>query len=89
MRRVAYQVVELNCGDTLVDTVDDLHCYGSGIDVLWVKAVTEPRYTSCDLVELDALFAAICLRVSGSRDEMVASLSANGGKEYDPLCYCA
>ena len=64
MRRVAYQIVELNCGDTLVDTVDDLHCYGSGIDVLWVKAITEPRYTSFDLVELDALLAAICMRVS-------------------------
>lgn len=54
-----YQVVELNGGDTLVDTSNDLHGDCSGIDVLGVKAITEPRDASCDLVELHALLAAI------------------------------
>jgi len=55
----AYQVVELDGSDTLVDTGNDLHGDCSGIDVLWVKAITEPRDTSCDLVELHTLLAAI------------------------------
>lgn len=55
-----YQVVELNGSHALVDTVDDLHGNGGRIDVLWVEAITEPRDTGCDLVELDALLAAIC-----------------------------
>lgn len=55
-----YQVVELNGSHTLVDAVDDLHGDGGRIDVLWVEAITESRDTGCDLVELDALLAAIC-----------------------------
>lgn len=38
-----------------------------------VEAITEPRNTSCDLVELDALLAAICEEgVSIGRDDGVA-----------------
>ena len=36
----AYQVVQLGGVDTLVDTRDDLHCDGSGVDMVWVEAVT-------------------------------------------------
>jgi len=54
-----YQVVELDGGNALVDTGNDLHGDCSGIDVLWIEAITKPRDTSCDLVELHALLAAI------------------------------
>lgn len=57
----AYQVIELDGVDTLVDTGDDLLGNGGSIDVLGIEAVTEPRNTRRDLVELDAFFASICL----------------------------
>ena len=57
--RVTYQVVQLNCGDTLVHARDDLHCDGSGIDMIRVKSVTQPRYSCGDLVELHAFLASI------------------------------
>ena len=60
---ITYQIVELDCGDTLVYAIDHLHGDGSRVDMLRVKAITEPRDTSCDLVELDAFLAAIwCTR---------------------------
>ncbi|KAH9808857.1 hypothetical protein Tdes44962_MAKER06276 [Teratosphaeria destructans] len=62
-----YQVVELDGGDTLVDTRDDLHGDGGRVDMLQVEAITEPRHTGGDLVELDALLAPICEDVSASR----------------------
>ena len=59
VKDATYQIVELDGGDTLVNTSNDLHGDRRGIDVLWVEAITEPRHTGCDLVELDALLAAI------------------------------
>lgn len=57
--RVTYQVVQLDGGDTLIYAIDHFHGDGCGVDMLRVEAVTEPRHTSCDLVELNTLFAAI------------------------------
>lgn len=56
---VTYQVVELDCGDTLVYTRNDLHCDGGGVDMVWVEPVTQPRHAGCDFVELHAFFASI------------------------------
>lgn len=58
--RVTYQVVELDCGDTLVHARDDLHCNGSRVDMVRIEPVTQPRHAGCDLVELHAFFASIC-----------------------------
>jgi hypothetical protein len=33
---------------------------GGSIDVLRVKAITKPRHTGRDLVELHAFFASVC-----------------------------
>lgn len=58
--RCPYQVIELNGVDTLVDTRDDFLGNGGSIDVLRVQAVTQPRHTGSDLVELHAFFASVC-----------------------------
>lgn len=55
----AYQVIQLDRVNTLVDTRDDLLGDGSGIDVLRVEAVTKPRHTGSDLIELHAFFASV------------------------------
>jgi len=54
-----YQVVELDGGNTLVDTGDDLHGDSGGVDMVRVKAVTQPRDTGSDLVECNTLLAPI------------------------------
>lgn len=55
----SYQVVQLNRVDTLVDTRDNLLGDSGSIDVLRVQAVTKPRHTGSDLVELHAFFASV------------------------------
>lgn len=57
---MTYQVVQLNCGDTLVHARDDLHCDGSRVNMVRIEPVTQPRHAGCDLVELHAFFASIC-----------------------------
>lgn len=57
--KTTYQIVQLDGAHTLVDTRDNLLCDGSSIDVLGVEAVTQPRDTGSDLVELNAFFASI------------------------------
>jgi hypothetical protein len=47
----------------MVDTRDDLLCDLCGVDMLRVKAITQSRNTSCDLIELNALLASICMYV--------------------------
>jgi hypothetical protein len=54
-----YQVVELDGGNTLVDARNDLHGDGSGVDMVGVEAVTQPRDTGSDLVECNTLLAPI------------------------------
>ena len=54
-----YQIVELDGGNTLVDTRDDLHGDSGGVDMVRVKAVTQPRDTGSDLVECNTLLAPI------------------------------
>lgn len=54
-----YEIVQLDSCDTTVDTRDDLLGNGNRVNVVHVKAVTEPRDTGGDLVELDALLASI------------------------------
>jgi hypothetical protein len=53
------QVIQLDCVDALVDTGNDLHGNSSSVDMVGVEAVTQPRDTSCDLVELDTLLASV------------------------------
>lgn len=55
-----YQVIQLDGVDTLVDTRDDLLGDSSSIDMFRVEAVTQPRHTGSDLVELHAFFASVC-----------------------------
>lgn len=55
-----YQVIQLNGANTLVNTRDDLLGDGCSINVLGVKAITEPRDTCGNLVELHAFLASIC-----------------------------
>jgi hypothetical protein len=54
----------------LVDTRDNLLSDGCGIDVLSVEAITQTRDTSCDLVELDTLLAAIYAGISRDLDKL-------------------
>jgi hypothetical protein len=54
------EIVELDCGHTLVDTGYDLLSDSRGIYVLWIEAITQSGDTCCDLVELYAFFASIC-----------------------------
>jgi hypothetical protein len=53
------QVVQLHGRNALVDTRDDLLGDGNGIDMIWVEAIAQAGNASGDLVELDALPAAI------------------------------
>lgn len=54
-----YQVVELDCGNPLVNTGDDSLCDGSGINMFGVKAIAQSRDASSDLIELHTLLAAV------------------------------
>jgi len=66
---VTYQVIKLDCGDTLVDAGDDLHCDSSRVDMVRIEPVTQPRHAGCDFVELHAFFAPIwCRTVSHGND---------------------
>lgn len=56
----AYQIVQLNCGNSFVDTRYDLLGDGGGIDMIWVQAIAQTGNACCDLVELDSLFAVVC-----------------------------
>ena len=58
----SYQVVELDRGNTLVDTRDDFLCDSCGVDMFRIESVTQPRDAGCDLVELNAFFASIWRR---------------------------
>lgn len=60
MHKSTYEIVKLDCGHTTVDTRNDLLGDGDGVDMLRVEAVTQPRDTGSDLVELNALLASIC-----------------------------
>lgn len=57
-----HEVVELDRGNTLVDTRDDLLRYGRRVDVIAIEAVTQSGHTCCDLVELYAFFATITFK---------------------------
>jgi hypothetical protein len=59
-----YQVVQLDCGDTLVHARNDFLGDSSGVNVIRVQAITQPGDTGCDLVELHAFFASIYMSVS-------------------------
>jgi hypothetical protein len=48
-RSGTYQVVELDCGYTLVYTRDDFHCDGSRVDMFGIQSIAQPRDTGCDL----------------------------------------
>jgi hypothetical protein len=61
---VTYQVVQLDGVDTLVDTRDDLLRDSSSINVIRVEAITKPRHTGSDLVELHAFFASVCEKIA-------------------------
>jgi hypothetical protein len=63
-RGYTYQIIKLYSGDALVHTRDDLLGDGSSIDVIRVEAITQPRNTSCDLIELDTLLASIWSKMS-------------------------
>ena len=54
-----YKVVQLNGGDALVNTRDDLLRNSSSVDMVGVQAITQARNASCDLVELYALLAIV------------------------------
>lgn len=58
-----HEIVELDSCHTSVDTGDDLLGDGDRINMLSVEAVTQPRDTSSDLVELNALLAPIYISV--------------------------
>lgn len=61
---LAYQIVKLDSGHTLIDTRDDLLCDCSCVDMFRIKSVTQPRHAGCDLVELHSLLASIYESVS-------------------------
>lgn len=62
--RRTYQVVELNGRYAVVDTRDDLHGDGGGVDMVGVEPVTQSRHSCRDLVELHAFLASIWVAVS-------------------------
>lgn len=78
----SYQIVELDGGNTLVDTRDDLHGDGGGVDMVRVKAVTQPRDTGSDLVKCNTLLAPIWYAlVHACRDVLLTqSFCCPGGK---------
>lgn len=55
----AYQIVQLNGGDALVDARNNLLRDGSSIDVFCVQAIAQAGNTCSDLVELYPLFAIV------------------------------
>lgn len=57
---LTHQIIELNGGDTTIDTRDNLLGDGDGIDMVHVQTVTQSGNTGRDLVELNTLLAAIC-----------------------------
>lgn len=89
--RGSYQVVQLDGVNTLIDTRDDLHCDSRGVDMVRIEAVTQPRHSCCDFVELHALLASIwsamvsivtlqgrrCTTLRGTIDQYVPRLKTN------------
>ena len=59
-----YQIIQLNSGDALIDTRDDLLGNGSGVNVFRVQAIAEAGNTCSDLVELYPLFAVVWFDMS-------------------------
>lgn len=59
VRVLSYQIVKLYCGNSLVDTRDNLLCDRSCVNMVCIEAITQSRDTSCDFVELNALLAAV------------------------------
>lgn len=59
-RNYAYQIVQLNCRNSFVDTRYDFLGNSGGIDMIWVQAIAQTGNACCDLVELDSLFAIVC-----------------------------
>ena len=55
----AYQIIQLDGGNAMIDAGNDLLRDGSGINMVCVEAITQSRYTSCDLVKLDTLLTAV------------------------------
>lgn len=74
------QVIELDGVDALVDTSNDLHGDSSSVDMVRIEAVTQPRHTGCDLVELDTLLASVYETVSMLQRTVARS-------EYIPRLY--
>lgn len=66
-----YQIVKFHSCDALVDTRDNFLRDCSSINVFWVKSITQSGDASCDLVELDTLFASICGEYKLMRPEEV------------------
>jgi hypothetical protein len=54
-----HEIVKLHRRDASIDTRDDLLGNGHRVDMLSVQAVTQPRDTSGDLVELDTLLTTV------------------------------
>lgn len=59
--RRAHQVVQLDGGNALVNTRDDLLCDSSRIDMVRIKTIAQSRDTRSDFVELDAFCPAVCM----------------------------
>ena len=55
----AYQVIELDSGDALIDTRDNLLGDGSGVDVFGVQAIAQTGNACRNLVELYSLFTIV------------------------------
>ena len=72
--RTTDQVVELDGGDTLVDSGDNFLRNCSSINVLCIEAITESRDPGCDLVELHAFLASIW------QWQLVSLLTLTGGR---------
>lgn len=60
-RRRAYEIVQLYCGDATIYTRDNLLGNSYRINMVDIQTVAQPRDTSSDFVELDALLATICV----------------------------
>ena len=57
---IAYKIIKLDRGDSLVNTRDDLLSDSSWIDMFGVESITETRDTSGNFIKLNAFFAIIC-----------------------------
>ena len=55
----AHQIVQLNRGDALIDTRDDLLGDGSSVNEFRVHTIAETGNTRSDLVKLYPLFAVV------------------------------